>query len=158
VIIRPGSNASQVLGLLESSGPARRPARHPVSLRASAVVSRLPTLPTGSRPTATTFQDTPMQTLLIPFFQVLDIVLDLYSWAVIIAVIMSWLINFNVINRSNQLVRMVMTALDQLVEPALRRIRRLMPNMGGLDLSPIVLLLAIYLVRQLLFRIELLLT
>ena len=98
-----------------------------------------------------------MQSLLIPFFQVLDLILELYGWAVIIAVVMSWLINFNVVNRSNQVVRMVMRTLDQLVEPVLMRIRRVMPTFGALDLSPIVLLLLIFFIRQMLVRIQMLL-
>ena len=98
-----------------------------------------------------------MQTLLIPVFQVLDVVLDLYSWAVIISVILSWLVNFNVVNPSNQFVRMVGSSLHQLVEPALNRIRRVLPMFGALDLSPIVLLLIIFFLRQVLVRIEFLL-
>ena len=98
-----------------------------------------------------------MQSLLIPFFQVLDLVLELYGWVVIIAVVMSWLINFNVVNRSNQIVRMVISTLDQLVEPVLMRIRRVMPMFGALDLSPVVLLLLIFFIRQMLVRIEMLL-
>ena len=98
-----------------------------------------------------------MQSLLIPFFQVLDVILELYSWCVIIVVVMSWLINFNVVNRSNQFVRMVMSTLDQLVEPVLMRIRRVMPMFGALDLSPIILLLLIFFTRQMLIRIQMLL-
>jgi YggT family protein len=98
-----------------------------------------------------------MQTLLIPLFQVVDIVLELYSWAVIISVILSWLVNFNVVNPSNQFVRMIGSSLHQLVEPALMRIRRVLPMFGALDLSPIVLLLLIFFVRQVLVRIEIML-
>jgi YggT family protein len=98
-----------------------------------------------------------MQTLLIPLLQVVDVVLELYSWAVIIAVVMSWLVNFNVVNPSNQLVRMVGSTLNQLVEPALMRIRRVLPMFGGLDLSPVILLLIIFFLRQVIFRIMLLL-
>jgi YggT family protein len=98
-----------------------------------------------------------MQSLLIPFFQVVDVVLDLYSWAVIIFVILTWLINFNVINRSNQFVRMVGSTLNQIVEPVLERIRRVLPMFGALDLSPIVLLLLIFFLRQLIVRVVILL-
>lgn len=94
---------------------------------------------------------------MIPFFQVLDVILELYGWCVIISVVMSWLINFNVVNRSNQVVRMVISTLDQLVEPVLQRIRRVMPMFGALDLSPIILLLAIFFIRRMLVRIEMLL-
>ena len=95
--------------------------------------------------------------LLIPFFQVIDIALQLYTWAVIISVILSWLVAFNVVNPSNQVVRMIGSSLHQLVEPALNRIRRVLPMFGALDLSPIVLLLLIYLVRRLLIQIEIML-
>jgi len=98
-----------------------------------------------------------MQTLLIPFLQVIDVVLNLYSWAVIIAVVLAWLVNFNVVNRSNQFVRMVGQTLDQLVDPALNRIRRVLPMFGALDLSPVVLLLIIFFLRQLIIQIQLLL-
>jgi len=98
-----------------------------------------------------------MQTLLIPFLQVIDVILDLYSWAVIISVILSWLVNFNVVNPSNQLVRMIGSGLHQLVEPALNRIRRVLPMFGALDLSPVVLLLIIFFLRQVIVRTEMLL-
>lgn len=92
--------------------------------------------------------------LLIPFFEVIDIALQLYTWAVIISVILSWLVAFNVVNPSNQIVRMIGMGLHQIVEPALNRIRRVLPMFGALDLSPVVLLLLIYLVRRLLVQIE----
>ena len=98
-----------------------------------------------------------MQTLLIPLLQVIDVVLSLSSWAVIISVVLSWLVNFNVVNPSNQFVRMVGRSLHQLVEPALMHIRRVLPVFGQLDLSPVALLLIIYFLRQMVFRIQLLL-
>jgi YggT family protein len=94
-----------------------------------------------------------MQTLLVPLLQVVDAVLVLYSWAVIISVALSWLINFNVVNPSNQLVRMIGQGLHQLVEPVLDRIRRVLPMFGALDLSPVVLLLIIFFLRQVVFRL-----
>ncbi|TAL04508.1 MAG: YggT family protein [Rhodospirillaceae bacterium] len=96
-----------------------------------------------------------MQTLLIPLLQVVDVVLNLYSWAVIISVVLSWLVNFNVVNPSNQFVRMVGSSLHQLVEPALNRIRRVLPMFGALDLSPIVLLLIIFFLQRVIAMIEL---
>lgn len=92
--------------------------------------------------------------LLVPIFEVVDILLGLYYWAIWIWVIMSWLVQFGVINRSNQLVRAVTSTLDQIIEPALRPIRRVLPIFGGLDLSPLVLVLIIYLIRRYLFIIE----
>ncbi|MDX2144301.1 MAG: YggT family protein [Rhodospirillaceae bacterium] len=86
--------------------------------------------------------------LLVPIVNVVDILIGLYWWAVIISVVMSWLVTFNVVNTQNQFVYMIGSALNRLVEPPLRLIRRYLPIFGGLDLSPIVLLLALYLVRE----------
>jgi YggT family protein len=91
-----------------------------------------------------------MQTLLIPFLKVLWEILRLYSWVVIIWVIMTWLVQFNVINSRNEIVRVIGTTLNQLVDPVLRRIRRFLPMVGALDLSPIALLLLIWLIQMLL--------
>ncbi len=93
-----------------------------------------------------------MNTILIPLLIVVDVALSLYMWAVIISVILSWLVGFNVINTYNRFVHMVISSLKQIVEPALRYIRQFLPIFGGLDLSPIVLMLAIYFVRQVLFQ------
>ena len=82
---------------------------------------------------------------------VLDVVLialDAYTWVVVAAVVMSWLVAFNVVNIRNDVVRMIWNILGQITEPLLAPIRRRLPNLGGIDLSPIVLLLAIVFVRQ----------
>ena len=83
---------------------------------------------------------------------VLDIVLmvlDLYVWLLIAAAILSWLIAFNVVNTRNQFVAAVVEFLYRITEPVLAPIRRLMPNLGGLDISPIILILIIILVQKL---------
>ena len=80
-----------------------------------------------------------------------DNIVSLYIWILFFAVITSWLINFNVINTSNKVVYMIVDVLYKLTEPALRPIRRLLPNMGGLDLSPVVLILLLWFIRDLLF-------
>lgn len=64
-------------------------------------------------------------------------------WIVIIHVIMSWLITFNIINMHNQFIFQIYNMLERLLEPMLGPIRRLLPNLGGIDLSPIVLLLGV---------------
>jgi YggT family protein len=72
---------------------------------------------------------------------VLDVILlllDLYRWVLIAMIVMSWLISFNVINTRNQFVEGLWRVLNQLTEPVLRPIRRFMPNLSGLDLSPII--------------------
>jgi YggT family protein len=82
---------------------------------------------------------------------ILDVVLlalDLYVWVIIASAVLSWLIAFNVINMRNDFVRMIYNGVYQLTEPVLAPIRRRLPNMGGLDISPIVLLLLIFLIQR----------
>jgi YggT family protein len=79
---------------------------------------------------------------------VILLALELYTWCIIIVAIMSWLITFNVINVHNDLVRAIWNALNGVTEPALRPIRRFLPNFGGLDLSPIILLLIIFFIER----------
>ena len=76
------------------------------------------------------------------------VVLNLYTWVIIASAIFSWLYAFNVVNPRNQFVGAVGNMLYQLTEPLLRPIRRFVPAMGGLDLSPIVLLLLIFLLQR----------
>ena len=89
-----------------------------------------------------------MNTILIPVLQVISIALDLYWWVVLIAVIMSWLVQLNMINTHNQIIRTIGNIVHQLTEPVLRRIRRVIPSVGNVDLSAIVLFLLIILVQQ----------
>ncbi len=79
---------------------------------------------------------------------VLILALDLYKLIIIAAAVMSWLIAFNIVNIRNDFVRSVWSMLVALTEPALRPIRRFLPNTGGVDISPVVLFLAILLVEQ----------
>ena len=81
-------------------------------------------------------------------FVVIHQALELYKWAIIIVALMSWLISFNVINIYNDIVRSVWNGLNAITEPALRRIRRFMPDMGGLDLSPIILIFIVWFVQM----------
>lgn len=83
---------------------------------------------------------------------VLLLALELYWWIVIVAVIFSWLFAFNVVNSRNQFVGMVGQFLHQATEPALRPIRRFMPNLGAIDISPIILLLIIFFLQQVIRR------
>ncbi len=83
---------------------------------------------------------------------VLLLALNLYTWIVIASVIFSWLFAFNVINSRNQFVGMVGQFLHQATEPALRRIRRFMPNLGTIDISPIILLLIVFFLQQVIRR------
>jgi YggT family protein len=85
-----------------------------------------------------------------PLIRILIIGLDFYIWVVIIWVIMSWLVAFNVINARNQFVGTIGNILQQLTEPALRPIRRFVPNLGGVDISPVLLILLIYFLQMVL--------
>lgn len=88
-----------------------------------------------------------------PLIEILVYAIDIYIWLVIISAIMSWLIAFNVINTGNSFVYQVGRALYQLTNPALRPIRRLLPNLGGIDISPVILILLLYFVQRLLVQI-----
>ena len=83
---------------------------------------------------------------------VLLIVLQLYTYVIIIVAILSWLVAFNVINIYNDFVRAVWNTLNALTEPLLRPIRRILPNMGGIDISPIILILLIVLIQDIIGR------
>jgi YggT family protein len=87
-----------------------------------------------------------MHSLLI----LIDTVLDLYTWVLVIWVVLSWLISFNVVNTHNRFVYVLSDILYRVTEPALRPLRRVLPNLGGLDISPVVLVLVIFFVRNLL--------
>lgn len=98
-----------------------------------------------------------MEIIAIPLVRIALIILKLYSYCVIGQVILSWLLAFGVVNRTNQFVYQVRRVLDALVEPLLSRIRGFIPMIGGVDLSPLILLLAIwffqYVLEYLLFTL-----
>ena len=75
-----------------------------------------------------------------PFISLALLLLQLYEYVVIAAVIASWLVVFNVINARNEIVRGILRALDALTEPVFRQVRRIIPPFGGLDLSPLIVL------------------
>jgi YggT family protein len=85
--------------------------------------------------------------MLNPIAALIITILDIYKWIVIAAVIVSWLVAFNVINQYNHFVRSLLRALAALTEPVFRPIRRVLPPMGGLDLSPIVVFVIIWFVE-----------
>ena len=84
---------------------------------------------------------------------VILLALNLYVWILIAAAVMSWLVAFNVINSRNDFVRGVWDFLYRITEPVLRPIRNLLPNLGGIDISPIILILGLFFLRNLLFEI-----
>jgi YggT family protein len=81
--------------------------------------------------------------------QTLSFILGIVWWIFLIMIIFSWLISFNIINTGNQFVATVWRALNQITEPILKPIRRILPNMGGLDLSPLVVFVIIFFLQQL---------
>jgi YggT family protein len=83
-----------------------------------------------------------------PIIELILWLLQLYLWIIIITALMSWLIAFNVVNFRNDLVRTIWDTLNRLTEPVLRPIRERLPNMGGVDISPIVVILLIWLVSR----------
>jgi len=80
------------------------------------------------------------------------LVLQLYVWLLIAAAILSWLIAFNVVNTGNQLVGTVADFLYRITEPVLRPIRSLLPNLGGIDVSPVILILIIFFIQSVIVR------
>ena len=79
---------------------------------------------------------------------IVDFILMVLTWIIFAQVILSWLIAFNVINTSSDLVRSLLRGLDRLTAPIYRPIRKLLPDFGGIDFSPLVVLLVIFLIRR----------
>lgn len=91
---------------------------------------------------------------IVPVIEVLIAILDIYWWLVIIQAIASWLIAFNILNTHSRPVSMILDFLYRITEPALRPIRQFVPSFGGLDVTPIILLLVIWFVRMELRQLE----
>jgi YggT family protein len=85
---------------------------------------------------------------MIELLRFISYLIDLYTYVIIAGVVMSWLMAFGVINSSNPMVRSIWEGLNAVTEPLLGPIRRALPNMGGIDISPIVLLLGCYFVQS----------
>jgi len=88
-----------------------------------------------------------------PVLELIYRLIDIYVWVLIIGVIMSWLIAFNIINLSNQFVRTVYEVINRLTEPLLRPIRRILPDLGGVDISPVILILLLYFAQSVIARL-----
>ena len=82
-----------------------------------------------------------------PILYLINIVIDVIVWVVIASAIASWLVAFGVVNMRNQFIRTVVETLYRLTEPLLRPIRRMLPNLGGVDISPVVLLIGLYVLQ-----------
>jgi YggT family protein len=87
--------------------------------------------------------------MLYALFGIIDMILQVLVWVIIAQVIIGWLVAFNVINTQSNFVRTVLDVLDRLTAPLYRPIRKILPDFGGIDFSPIVLILAIQILRKL---------
>jgi YggT family protein len=86
-------------------------------------------------------------------FILLDSVITIYLWVIIINALLSWLVAFNILNTQNRFVFSVLDVTYKLTDPALNKIRKFMPNLGSIDISPIILILALMFLRNLVFEI-----
>jgi len=86
-------------------------------------------------------------------FVLLDSVITIYIWIVIINAVLSWLVAFNILNTQNRFVFSVLDTTYKLTDPALNKIRRVLPTFGSVDLSPVVLILFLMFIRNLVFEI-----
>jgi len=87
-----------------------------------------------------------------PFLWLILTIIDLYIWLLIASAVLSWLIAFNVVNTRNQVVHMVGEFLYRVTEPLLRPIRSMLPHLGGIDVSPVILILIILLIENVIVR------
>ena len=87
---------------------------------------------------------------MISLAKLIYVILDIFTWVIIGSAIMSWLVAFGVVNVRNQVVRTLVDVLYRVTEPVLRPIRRVLPNLGGIDISPVIALLLIFFLQHLL--------
>jgi YggT family protein len=88
--------------------------------------------------------------MLIAIVDIIDMLLTIVTWIIIAQVILSWLFVFNVLNTSSQGVRQIAVAIDRLTAPLYRPIRRMLPDFGGIDFSPLVVIILIQVIKKLL--------
>tara|TARA_B100000809_G_scaffold225022_1_gene235621 strand:+ start:337 stop:627 length:291 start_codon:yes stop_codon:yes gene_type:complete len=86
-------------------------------------------------------------------FILLDSIITIYLWIIIINALLSWLVAFNILNTQNRFVHSVLEVTYKLTDPALNRIRRFLPTFGSIDISPIILILALMFLRNIIFEI-----
>jgi YggT family protein len=84
-----------------------------------------------------------------PFLWLILTVIDLYIWLLIASAVLSWLVAFNVVNTRNSIVANIGEFLYRITEPALRPIRGMLPNLGGIDVSPVILIILLLFLKQL---------
>ena len=83
----------------------------------------------------------------------IDRIIDIYVWVIILSAVLSWLVAFDVVNMRNRFVYLVGDALNRITEPVYRPIRRFLPDMGGLDLSPLIVILGLWFLRDLMWEL-----
>ncbi|NQV48548.1 MAG: YggT family protein [Rhodospirillaceae bacterium] len=93
-----------------------------------------------------------MEDFIGPVLKLVLSIIDLYVWIVVLGVILNWLVAFKVVNTSNRFVYMVGDFTNKITEPALRRVRKVLPVMGGFDLSPVALILLLILLQDLIIN------
>jgi len=86
-----------------------------------------------------------------PFLWLISTIIDIYIWILIASAVLSWLVAFNVVNTRNPIVHSIGEFLYRITEPALRPIRSMLPNLGGIDISPVILIIGLLFLRQLIF-------
>ncbi|HEX8365486.1 MAG TPA: YggT family protein [Allosphingosinicella sp.] len=87
---------------------------------------------------------------MVELFNILDLLLTVLTWIIIIQAVLSWLVVFNVVNTHSDFMRNLLYALGRLTEPLYRPIRRILPDFGGIDFSPLVVLLLIMMLQRVL--------
>ena len=83
----------------------------------------------------------------------IDRIIDIYVWVIILSAVLSWLVAFDIINMRNRFVYLVGDALNRITEPVYRPIRCFLPDMGGLDLSPLIVILGLWFLRDLMWEL-----
>ena len=86
-------------------------------------------------------------------FLLVDSIINIYIWLIIINAILSWLVAFNILNTQNRFVFAILNATHQLTDPVLNKIRRFIPNLGSIDISPVILILLLFFIRNLFFEL-----
>jgi YggT family protein len=86
-----------------------------------------------------------------PFLWLIDTIITLFIWLLIASAVLSWLIAFNVVNMRNQFVAAIADFLYRVTEPALRPIRSVLPNLGGIDISPVILIIGLLFLQRILY-------
>ena len=83
----------------------------------------------------------------------IDRIIDLYVWVIILSAVLSWLVAFDIVNMRNRFVYLVGDSLNRLTEPVYRPVRRFLPDMGGLDLSPLIVILGLWFLRDIMWEL-----